>query len=112
MELRVEAGPKVMLTNSLSGKARNVPDNEFFIVAFNYQLIRMRKAALKTGKNGIFQFCGLLWNQTQPEEIRAAQLQQGKKLYFCPPQAVRFVWAFCWASQWVKLQTEHALYLW
>lgn len=60
MELRVEAGPKVMLTNSLSGKAQNVPDNEFFIVAFNYQLIRMRKAALKTGKNGIFQFCGLL----------------------------------------------------
>lgn len=60
MELRVEAGPKVMLTNSLSGKAQNVTCNEFFIVAFKYQLIKMRKAALKTGKNDIFQFCGLL----------------------------------------------------
>lgn len=48
-----------MLTNSVSGKAQNVPDNEFFIAAFNYQLIRMRKVALKIGKNGIFQFCGL-----------------------------------------------------
>lgn len=60
MELRAEAGPEVMLTNSLSGKAWNVPDNEFFIVPFNYQLIRMRKVGLKAGKNGIFQFCGLL----------------------------------------------------
>lgn len=30
MELGVEAGPKVTCTNSLSGKAQNVPDNEFF----------------------------------------------------------------------------------
>lgn len=53
--------------------------------SFNYQLIRMRKVTLKTGKNGVFQFCGLLWNQTQPEEIRAALLQQGKNLYFSLP---------------------------
>lgn len=60
MELRVETGPKMMLMNNLSGKAQNVPDNEFFIVSFNYQLIRMRKVGLKAGKNSVFQFCGLL----------------------------------------------------
>lgn len=64
--------------------------------------MRMKRAALRTGENDAFQLHGLLWSQTQPEEIRAAQLQQGKKHYFSLPQAFRFIWAFCWASQWVK----------